>query len=98
MSQPLSLHEAPMLPFRHPPIAQLPHDFDLQNRSSVAHSTLVRTELQESPIAQLQPAGAQIEFSARSANLLGIPASEWGTLTPACTDVTYAEYSPKNVC
>ena len=80
MSQLLSLHEAPMLPFRQTHIGQPPPDSE--NHSSA----LVRTELQESPIEQLRPAGAQIGFSVSSDNLLGIPASEWGTLTPAGTD------------
>ena len=73
VSKPLSLDEAPMLSFRQTPIADLPPD--LQPRSSAARPTLVRTEVQESPIAQLRPASAQSGAAARSDNLLDIPAS-----------------------
>ena len=73
IQQPLSLDEAPMLSFRQMPIAELPPD--LQPRSSAARPTLVRTEVQESPIAQLRPASAQSGAAARSDNLLDIPPS-----------------------
>lgn len=75
-SQPISLDEAPMLSFRQTPIADLPPE--LQPRSNVARPTLVRTEVQESPITQIRPAGAQSGSSSstsRSDNLLDIPAS-----------------------